>query len=162
MIDLDTTREEKMSDAPILICYDGSEGANRAVDVAAALLGPRRAIVLDVGPLLTAAESLAAMAPVTPGAAFEQLNEDEARTRAHAGAERARGVGFDAEVRSDLAAPTWEGIVDAADEIDAALIVMGSRGLTGARELVEGSVSHEVAAHAGRPILIVPPPKTRR
>jgi hypothetical protein len=79
-----------MNDAPILICYDGSDGAQLAIDAAADLLGPRRAVVLDVGPLLTAAESLAVMAPVTPGAAFEGLNEDDARQRARAGVELAR------------------------------------------------------------------------
>jgi nucleotide-binding universal stress UspA family protein len=144
-------------DAPILICYDGSEGARRAIDAAAELLGPRRAVVLDVGPLVTAVESLTVLAPVAPSAAFEELNEDDTRERASAGAEQARRAGFDAEARAGLAAPTWGGIVDVADEIDAAVIVLGSRGLKGARELVEGSVSHEVAEHAGRPVLIVPP-----
>jgi nucleotide-binding universal stress UspA family protein len=148
-----------MDDAPILICYDGSDGADRAIDAAAALLGPRHAVVLDVGPPLTAAESLAAVSPVTPGAAFEELNEDDARHRAQVGAERARGAGFEAEARADLAAPTWEGIVDVADEIGAAVIVIGSRGLRGIREAFEGSVSHDVAEHARRPVLIVPPAK---
>ncbi len=36
-----------MNDAPILICYDGSPGAVRAIASAATLLGPRRAVVLD-------------------------------------------------------------------------------------------------------------------
>jgi nucleotide-binding universal stress UspA family protein len=146
-----------MEDGPILICYDGSDGAQRAIDAAAGLLGPRRAVVLDVGPLLTAAESLAVLSPVAPAAAFEELNEDDARSGAHDGAERARRAGFDAEARADLAAPTWQGIIDVADEIDAAVIVTGSRGLRGASELFEGSVSHDVAEHAGRPVLIVPP-----
>jgi nucleotide-binding universal stress UspA family protein len=150
-----------MNEAPILICYDGSDDAQRAIDAAADLLGPRRAVVLDVGPPLTAAESLVATAPVTPGAAFEELNKDDARQRARAGAELARRAGFVAEARAGLAAPTWEGIVDAADEIDAAVIVLGSRGLKGAREVFEGSVSHDVAEHAGRPVLIVPPPPER-
>jgi nucleotide-binding universal stress UspA family protein len=151
-----------MSDAPILICYDGSDAAQRAIDAAAELFGKRHAVVLDIGPLLTAAESLAVTAPVTPASAFEGLNEDDARQRAQRGAEQARRAGFEAEARADLAAPTWEGIVDVADEIDAAVIVLGSRGLRGARELFEGSVSHEVAEHAGRPILIVPPPNQHR
>jgi nucleotide-binding universal stress UspA family protein len=151
-----------MNDANILICYDGSDSAKHAIDVAAEILGPRRAVVLDIGPPLTAAESLAVMAPVAPGAAFEGLNEDDARQRAQVGADRARHAGFDAEARADLAAPTWQGIVDVADEIDAAVIVLGSRGLNGARELLEGSVSHEVAEHAGRPVLIVPSPAGRR
>ena len=146
-----------MNDAPILICYDGSDDADRAIDVGADLLGPRRAIVLNVGPVLTTAESLAVMSPVTPGAAFEELNEDDALQRARAGVEKARGAGFDAHARGELAAPTWEGIVDTADEIDAAVIVIGSRGLSGLKEIVDGSLSHEVAEHAGRPVLIAPP-----
>jgi nucleotide-binding universal stress UspA family protein len=146
-----------MNDAPILICYDGSDDAQRAIDVAADLLGPRRAIVLNVGPVLTTAESLAVMSPVTPGAAFEEVNKDDARQRAGGGAEQARRAGFDAEARAELAEPTWESIVDVGDEIDAAVIVIGSRGLSGMKEIAEGSLSHEVAEHAGRPVLIAPP-----
>jgi nucleotide-binding universal stress UspA family protein len=73
------------------------------------------------------------------------------------GAELARSSGFDAEARAALGAPTWETVVDVADELDAAVIVIGSRGLKGAREALVGSLSHEVAEHAGRPVLIVPP-----
>jgi nucleotide-binding universal stress UspA family protein len=148
-------------DAPILICYDGSEGAGRAIDAAADLLGRRRAVVLDIGPPLTQAESLAALSPVVPGAAIEELNQAEALVRARAGAEHARRAGFEAEEQAAIAAPLWEGIVDAADEIDAAVIVIGSRGLEGVRERLEGSVSHAVAQHAGRPVLIVPPRNDR-
>jgi len=152
-----------MNQAPILICYDGSDDAQRPIDVAADLLGPRRAIVLDVGPVLTTAESLAAVtSPVMPGAAYEDLNEDDARQRARAGAEHARHAGFDADARAELAEPTWESIVDVADEIDAAVIVIGSRGLSGLKEIAEGSLSHEVAEHAGRPVLIAPPPHRGR
>jgi nucleotide-binding universal stress UspA family protein len=151
-----------MNDAPVLICYDGSDDADRAIDAAADLFGLQRAVVLDIGPPLTVAESFVVMAPLTPGAAFEELNEDDARERARAGAERARRAGFDAEARAVLDAPTWEGIVAVADDIDAAVIVLGSRGLKGARELFEGSVSHEVAEHARRPVLVVPPQNERR
>jgi len=146
-----------MNDAPILICYDGSDGAEHAITAAADLLRHGRAVVLDVGPVLTPAESLAVTAPVSPGALFEEENEDDARDRSRAGAELARRAGFDAEPRAGLSAPTWGGIVDVANEIDAAVIVLGSRGLSGARERLEGSVSHAVAEHAGRPVLIVPP-----
>ena len=47
--------------------------------------------------------------------------------------------------------------MEVGDELDAAAIVLGSRGLAGLRELARGTLSHEVAAHAGRPVLIVPP-----
>jgi nucleotide-binding universal stress UspA family protein len=150
-----------MDDKPVLICYDNSESSRRAVDVAAAILGHRRAVVLDVGPFVTPAESVALASSMVPGSAFEDLNEAGAAERAQAGAEQARAAGFDAEPSVELGAPTWEAIADTADEIDAVVIVMGSRGLSGAKELVEGSVSHQVAEHSGRPVLIVPP-KGRR
>jgi len=151
-----------MTDAPILICYDGSDDSARAIGEAASLFGPRRAVVLDVGPMLTPAESLAMMGPVSPAAAFEGLNEDDALARAKAGAEQARRDGFDAEPRAILEAPTWEGIVDVADEVDASVIVLGSRGLKHFEEVLSGSLSHEVAEHAGRPVLIVPLPRKHR
>jgi nucleotide-binding universal stress UspA family protein len=150
-----------MNDSPILLCYDGSEGADRAITAAALLFGDRRAIVLDIGSPVTAAESVALVSPVVPGAAFEELNTADALSRARAGAEAARRAGFEAEPRAELAAPTWEGIVAVAEEIDAAVIVVGTRGLSGPRELFEGSVSHQLAEHAGRPVLMVPPAHAR-
>ena len=149
-----------MTNGPILFCYDGSDNADRAIEVTAGLLGSRRSVVLDVGPPLTAAESVAMVSPVVPGTAFEDLNTADALTRARSGAEHARAAGFDAEARATIGTPTWEAIVDVADEIDASVIVLGSRGLSGARELLVGSVSHDVAEHAGRPVLIVPPARS--
>jgi nucleotide-binding universal stress UspA family protein len=150
-----------MDDRPVLICYEDSPQSRRAIDVAIGVLGLRRAVVLDVGPYVTGAESLALTSSVVPGSAFEQVNEADAVIRARAGAEHARAVGFDAVASAELGAPTWEAIVDYADEVNAAVIVIGSRGLSGAKELVEGSVSHQVAEHSGRPVLIVPPDERR-
>lgn len=146
-----------MQDDPILICYDDTEGSRRAVAAAAELLGSRRAVVLDVFPPLTVAQTSELVTTGEPGASFENVNEEAAFDQASAGAERARSAGFTAEPRAIVASPTWEGIVQIADEIDAAVIVIGSRGLKGLREVVEESVSHAVAEHAGRPVLIVPP-----
>jgi nucleotide-binding universal stress UspA family protein len=151
-----------MDDPPILICYDGSPEAARAIEVAAKLLGPRRAVVLDVGPVITPAESMATLSPVVPGGAFEDLNLADANSVAGRGAELARSSGFDAKARGGLGAPTWDEVVRVADELDAPLIVTGSRGFSGVHEQLEGSVSHAVAEHAGRPVLIVPPPHDGR
>jgi len=144
-----------MAAAPILICYDGSEGAKHAIQAAAGLLDGHPAVVLAVGPPLTAEESYAALGTLVPS--FQELNEEQALERAKAGAELAASAGFSAEARAEVAAPTWEGVIHVADEIDAAAIVIGSRGLTGVKEALSGSVSHAVAEHAGRPVLIVPP-----
>jgi nucleotide-binding universal stress UspA family protein len=150
---------KRMDDAPILICYDSSEASERAIDAAAELLADRHAIVLNVAPFLTTAESYALLTPTPYN--FEELNLDSALEQAHAGAETARRAGLTAEARADIGAPTWDGVVEVADELDAAVIVIGSRGLTGAREAVKGSLSHELAEHAGRPVLIVPPPRAK-
>jgi nucleotide-binding universal stress UspA family protein len=147
-----------MNDRTILICYDGSEGARRSIPAARDVLGPRRAVVLDVAPVLTAAESYAVMASAIGAAEFEGLNAAEALQRATEGADLARAAGFAVEPRSELAALTREGILNVADEVNADVIVIGSRGLTGVRERVEGSVSHQLAEHSGRPVLVVPPP----
>ena len=141
----------------ILICYDGSNEAKRAVDAAAALFGPRHAIVLNVAPALTLAEGVAATSSLVPGEEFEELNKADALVRAEAGAARARRAGLDAEPRATLASTTWKGIVDLADELDVTAIVIGSRGVRGIRAFASGSVSRDVAAHTQRPVLIVPP-----
>jgi len=148
-----------VGNAEILICYDGSDDAERAVDTAAALFGPRPAVVLNVAPAMTFAAGMAATSSLVPGRAFEDLNKAEAIRRAEAGAARARRSGLDAEARAAIAPTAWQGIVDVADELHAALIVIGSRGLSGLREIAGGSVSHDPAAHSRRPVLIVPPPK---
>jgi nucleotide-binding universal stress UspA family protein len=126
------------------------------------VLAGRKAIVTDIGPVLTGAESYAAVSPGINIALLEQENLAGALQRAEQGAELARRAGFDAEARAELSAPTWEGIVDLANEVDAAVIVIGSRGLKGVRERLEGSVSHQVAQNSGRPVLIVTPPDEHR
>jgi len=45
-------------------------------------------------------------------------------------------------------------------ELDVTAIVIGSRGVRGLREFASGSVSHDVATHTRRPVLIVPPVTT--
>ena len=151
-----------MEGTPILICYDGSPDAARGIEAAAALFGARRAVVLNVAVPMTAAESVAAISPVVPAAAFEEINTEDTGTVSARGAELARASGFEAEARTALETPTWQGVVDVADEVGAAAIVIGSRGLDQLHEAFEGSLSHQVAAHAGRPVLVVPPPHDER
>jgi nucleotide-binding universal stress UspA family protein len=146
------------SKRPMLIGYDGSAEAEHAIDVAARLLEPTSAVVLNVAPRLTVGEHLITVgSPVSGDAAFEGLNKADALRRAEAGARLARAAGLHADARICAAAPTWEGIVQAADEVDAAVIVLGSR-----ERRIEHNVSHDVAQHARRPLLIVPQPARGR
>jgi nucleotide-binding universal stress UspA family protein len=49
-------------------------------------------------------------------------------------------------------------ILAEADALGASAIVMGSRGLTGVKSLLLGSVSHNVIQHADRTVIVVPSP----
>ncbi len=146
-----------MATNPVLVCYDGSEASGSSFAAAARLLGSREAVVVHVGPFLTAAESYAAESPGVDAEELERLNVEAANERAEAGAVLARRAGFSAEARGEVAGDALEGVRDVADEIDAAVIVIGSRGLSGVRERVEGSLSHRLATTSGRPVLVVPP-----
>jgi nucleotide-binding universal stress UspA family protein len=146
---------DAVGDSPELICYDGSENARNAISAAAALPVSRGAVIVDVGPLALVADVYAAAG--SGAADLDRHVDADALALADEGADLARQAGFRAEARAGLDTPTWRGVVGVADEIGAAVIVLGSRGLTGVRELVEGSLSHEVAEHARRPVLVVPP-----
>jgi nucleotide-binding universal stress UspA family protein len=74
---------------------------------------------------------------------------------AEKGAERARGLGLDPSVAVAEGGPVWSAIVEAAEEHDAALIALGSRGLSGVKHVLLGSVSGAVAQHSHRSVLIV-------
>lgn len=150
-----------MSRGPVLICYDGSVHARRAIHAAAEILGPRPAVVLDVEPVLTPTETYYVMASAATGAEFERLNAAEGLARATEGADIASAAGFAATPRGAVAGTARDGILEVADEIDASVIVVGSHGRTGVRERLEGSVSHELTQHSSRPVLVVPPPRHR-
>jgi nucleotide-binding universal stress UspA family protein len=55
---------------------------------------------------------------------------------------------------------TWSTILDVAEERDAALVVLGSRGLSGVKSALLGTVSTPVLHHCSRPVLIVHPVET--
>ena len=54
------------------------------------------------------------------------------------------------------APPAWRALLDYADEVNASLIVAGSRGLSAIESTVLGSVSHGLVNHSHRPVLVVP------
>lgn len=147
-------RGEERSRGPVLFAYDGSELSKLAIDEAGRQLAPGRdALVLtvwqpfDVGfvPAVALHFNAAEIAEVRRAA----------QETAAAGAELATAAGFQARGRDSQAAPTWRGIVGAADENDASLIVLGSHGRTGLGGVLLGSVAEAVAAHSRRAVLIV-------
>ena len=143
-----------MASRPILIAYDGSPEAEHAIRTAAGLFGPQPAHIVSVwSPLLNTA-------PVAGGipAYLSDLDpklEESAQNAAERGAEIAREAGFEADAGTAKAASAWQAIVSTADEIDAAAIVVGARGLSRLKSIVLGSTSNGVLHHASRPVLVV-------
>jgi nucleotide-binding universal stress UspA family protein len=148
----------------ILICYDGSADARAAVEQAARLFRDEPATVLTVWePFVeVVARSTAGfgLAPSLPDAdRFDEAGRKQAEKTAADGAELAVKLGMTAVSRSYAQATTTaRAILAEADAIGAQAIVMGSRGLTGVKSLLVGSVSHEVIQHADRTVVVVPSP----
>jgi nucleotide-binding universal stress UspA family protein len=143
-------------EGPILFCYDGSPQARYAIEAARDLLSPRLAVVLNVGSLEAVSEVYAAGG--SGAARYEREAYDAMIALAEEGAQLARVGGFPAEARAEFDTDVWRSIVDVAHQLEATVVVLGPRGLHGLRELVEGDVSHQVAIHAHRPVLVVPTP----
>lgn len=144
----------------ILICYDGSADARCAIDSVAELLGGQAATVLTIwGGFATV---VARAGAGFGGAAldFEQIDaacKRAAGERAEEGTERARGAGLIAEPRvRERGVTIWATILEEAAALDASAVILGSRGLTGIKSLLLGSVSHGVLQHADRPVIVVP------
>lgn len=148
----------------VLICYDGSPDARAAIEHAAELLDGQPATILTVWEPFV---EVLARTPSGFGLAggmvqiddIDHATEQGAQERAEEGAEIARQAGLTAQARvcpqhTTVAAA----ILSVADEIGASAIVMGSRGLTGVKSVLLGSVSHAVIQHADRAVIVVPSP----
>ena len=150
--------------APLaLYCFDGSADSRAACERAAALLGDHRAVVLCIFESILALPTSGAgvtdpeMMPPEDAEEVDEAARERSLGLAREGCELLGRLGIPAEpaAAEDLGS-VWRTILAEADERDASVIVLGSRGLTGVRSLVLGSVSHGVANHSRRPVLIIP------
>ena len=142
---------------PILIAYDGSEYAKAAIEQAGKQLRDgRKAIVLTVWQPYNAAAFVGA--PSVAPVGLEEEVEKDARRVAYEGARLARLAGFEAQPEAERGDPIWQRIVEAADEYDASILVMGSHGRTGIPRVLMGSVATTAASHTDRPVLIAHQP----
>jgi nucleotide-binding universal stress UspA family protein len=147
-----------MSDAapngPVLFAYDGSDLAGFAIEQAATELAhAREALVVtvwqpvDVGFVLPGERHLNATDATEVRRAAEE-------TAAH-GAALAERSGFRARGVAVEAAPTWKGIVAAAEQHGARLIVFGSHCRSGLSGRLHGSVTTDVMKHCSYTVLAV-------
>lgn len=149
----------------ILICYDGSPDSKAAIEHAGELLKGERATVLTVWEPFT---EIVARMPWGPGMSptivdsekIDEASHKDAERRAREGTDLARTLGLDARPRLRSQETTiWSAILAEAEREGASAIVMGTRGLTGLKSLLLGSVSHAVLQHADRTVIVVPSPE---
>jgi nucleotide-binding universal stress UspA family protein len=120
----------------VLLCYDGSYGAQHAIRSAAVLLRPRAAIVLH------AKDGVGAAPLAESGAGFARRNE-------FAPVSVIEGDGESAV----------DAILEQAHANDVALIVVGSESESAIAASFLGSVSNAVVHRSDIPVLVVRPPK---
>jgi nucleotide-binding universal stress UspA family protein len=146
----------------ILLCYDGSEDARAAIEHAGELLAGQPTTVLTVWEpfievLMRTSYGVGATAGMLNMEEIDAATRDGAQQRAEEGAELARKAGLEAEPRICAQETSIaDAILTQAKEIDADAIVAGSRGLTGIKSMLLGSVSHGLIQHADRAVLVVP------
>ena len=140
----------------IVVGTDGSETANEAVRQAIALAlatGAALEIVSAYEPIpRTAVREGATPAPADPQWTLNQREEVEATLAAAAGEATAAGVSSQVHVRRGDPA---DAILDVAEELGADLIVIGNKGMTGAKRFLLGSVPNKVSHHAPCSVLII-------
>ncbi len=145
-----------MPDRPLLLCYDGSDDAKHAIAEAASLMGSRPALVVSVWQDAAAIPSFAWVGAATNLDELMDAARESTEGIAAEGVELAEAAGLKASpLVVEARGPVWEAIVEVADKRDASAIVLGSRGLSGIKGVLLGSVSGAVVHHANRPALVV-------
>lgn len=130
----------------IVVGYDGSEPSQRALERAAQLVAEDGRITL-----VTAG----AILPLAPGAHTGDVDALGERRRVLAeGRARLSELGIDADVVEAVGDPT-DAIVETARDLDADLIVVGTRGRNIAARVLLGSVSTKVVNQAPCDVLVV-------
>lgn len=118
---------ETLAAGPVLVGWDGSAGAESALTAAQHIFGQRPIVAVSV-------DDGDEVAPPPDGVTHTHIRPT--------GGRRTRGVA------ASMAA--------AAAEHGAAVLVVGSRGRSAAREIILGSVAMSTVHHSHRPVMVVP------
>ena len=137
----------------VIVGYDGSEHSSMAVDWAAA-----EAVSRGVPLTLVAATTIPLEGKrfggsvLSPDAIDDLLERLRVATESRADESRSAHPGLDVDVKVALGSPSSV-LVEAS--ANAALVVLGSRGMGGFRGLLLGSVGVQVASSAACPVVVI-------
>ena len=146
--------------APVLLCADGSHHSTAALAAGAALLAPDTPLIIvtvmaEPDPTLVTGSGMAG--GVMSPEAFDQLEVEAGQDATDIAGHVQTELGLpDAEVRVLRGDPA-SAICSLAEELDAAAVVIGSRGHGGIKRAVLGSVSDHVVRNAPCTVLVTGP-----
>jgi nucleotide-binding universal stress UspA family protein len=129
----------------LLLAYDGSDPARRALERVADLAGLADVTILTVFPT-----TFTSLGPVPPPAE----DVDAARGRLGEATELLQSRGLRARGEEALGDPAQQ-ILEETRRREVDLVVVGSHGKRFAERILVGSVSSKVVAHAGCDVLVV-------
>jgi nucleotide-binding universal stress UspA family protein len=140
----------------IVVGTDGSDTANQAVRQAVDLarsVGAKLELVSAYEPV--PAQRLAAERRDAPEDLQWAINpREDVDTTLEAAADAAREAGVPVDVYPRQGDPA-DAILDVAEEQEADLIIVGNKGMTGAKRFLLGSVPNKVSHHAPCSVLII-------
>lgn len=122
-----------LAEGPVVVGWDGSAGAETAFAAAGRLFPERDVVLVSVD---EGGDTVPPAVSVSAGREVLRVNVD-------------RGRGFRART-------TYDALIGSAREHNAAVVVVGSRGRSAAREILLGSVAMGTLHHSHRPVLVVP------
>ncbi len=142
----------------IMVALDGSVHSERALDAAIDIAKKYDAalILLHAIQVNKQVRSSAVSARVADAAkeAYRKIGQEIAEEIVGKAEARARDAGLEKLQRIIQEGEPAESIVDTAAVEQVGLIVMGTRGISGLREIVVGSVAHKVTIAAHAPVLV--------
>lgn len=149
----------------LMIAYDGSPNADRAIRYAGQFLRAHDAVVVTAWE--PGGMAPARMSSLTGGmqpfidtqleAGVDRELRAEAAEINSRGVDLATSVGLEAHGNLvEVESTVWGALVAAADALDVDLLVTGTRGESGLKALLHSSVAERVLKHCHRPVFIVP------
>lgn len=138
----------------IVVGVDGSDGSATAAEWSAALADRTQASLTAVFVFPPLADSYPRPADVSN---WHYIHEPEAREIV----ESLEVAGTDVDLRL-IGANRVEGLLEVADEVDASLVAVGTRGFGGFHRLLLGGTALQLLHHSSRPVALVPSGRGKR
>ncbi len=139
----------------IIVAFDGSNDSTKAVRLAASLAKSGSGIILvHVYPSPAIGFSAASGMPIPDYGDLEDAAKASGESILSRGIQLTKELGVKARGELIEAPSVVEAIVNFSASENADLIVVGTRGMTGFKQMIRGSVSSGLVSHAHCPVLV--------